>query len=38
MKIVYDIINIMESLDVIKRLGKNFYNWNGFHKILDKIE
>lgn len=28
----------MESLDVITRFGKNFYIWNGFHKILDKIE
>lgn len=35
--LVYDIINIMESLNVISREGKNFYKWRGFNKILETI-
>jgi len=27
---VYDIVNILESVEVMSRLGKNQYKWNGF--------
>uniref|UniRef100_A0A7S2XHQ0 E2F/DP family winged-helix DNA-binding domain-containing protein n=1 Tax=Lotharella oceanica TaxID=641309 RepID=A0A7S2XHQ0_9EUKA len=35
---VYDIVNILESVEVMSRLGKNQYQWNGFDKLKEALK
>ncbi|GAB5365164.1 hypothetical protein AAMO2058_001033500 [Amorphochlora amoebiformis] len=34
---VYDIVNILESVEVMSRLGKNQYKWNGFNMLKNAL-
>mmetsp|Transcript_17507 Transcript_17507/g.27984 ORF Transcript_17507/g.27984 Transcript_17507/m.27984 type:complete len:396 (-) Transcript_17507:101-1288(-) len=35
---VYDIVNILESVEVMSRLGKNQYKWNGFDMLKSALQ
>lgn len=35
---IYDVINIMESLKVIQRKGKNSYQWRGLNSIYQTLD
>ena len=34
---IYDIVNVFESLDIMERLGKNRYRWNGLERITTTV-
>ncbi len=35
---MYDIVNILESVEVMSRLGKNQYQWNGFDMLATALD